>query len=239
MNDRADIDRVLDHWFSDGPSQMPDRVVDTVADRIARQRQRPSWRLLIERGTPVNGTLRIAAALAAVLVIGLVGLRFLGIGGGSSVGAPGGSPTAAPSSASSVPSSAAQSPSSSPTVGVAGACDLVTVHEVATALGLSSTVTADPNISGSNGDVNYCRYSSAGAEVLGTSYRKNGGGPVFDAWKSNAGVQPVSGLGDQAIWDPTQKTLFILKGSSLVSIEGGSKPLTILQAVGMFAAGRM
>ena len=78
MKDRADIDRVLDHWFSDGPSRMPDRVVDIVADRIAHQRQRPSWRRLTWRANHMNGSLRIAAAVAAVLVIGLVGFRLLG-----------------------------------------------------------------------------------------------------------------------------------------------------------------
>ena len=236
MKDRADIDRVLDHWFSDGPSRMPDRVLDVVADRIAHQRQRPSWRHLTLRGIHMNGSLRIAAAVAAVLVIGLVGFRLLGTGGGPSVGVPGGSSTS-PSSASPAPSSPA--PSQSLAIGVVRACDLVTADELATALGLSSTVTPDPNISGSNADVNYCIYRASGAEVLGTSYRKSGGGPVFDAYKSNAGVQPVSGLGDEAIWDPTQKTLFILKGASLYSIDGGSTPLDRLKAVGAIAVGRL
>ena len=31
MNERSDMDRVLRHWFADGPSEMPDRVVETVA----------------------------------------------------------------------------------------------------------------------------------------------------------------------------------------------------------------
>src|SRR6478672_9520249 len=237
MKDRADIDRVLDHWFGDGPSRMPDRVLDVVADRIAHQRQRPSWRHLTLRGIHMNGSLRIAAAVAAVIVIGLVGLRLLGTGG-PSVGAPGGSSTT-PSSASPASSSPAPSPSSSLAAGVVGACDLVTADELASALGLSSTVTPDPNINGNNGDVNYCIYRSAGTEVLGASYRKSGGGPVFDAWKSNAGVQAVSGLGDAALWDPTQKTLFILKGASVYSIDGGSTPLDRLKAVGAIAVGRM
>lgn len=238
MNDRADIDRVLEVWLGDGPSRMPDRVVDIVAARISHQPQRPSWRGLTWRANHMNGSLRIAAVLAAVLVIGLVGFGLFGPRGSESVGAPGGSPTTAPS-ASPAPSSAAPSPTFD--LGVARACDLVTAAELATALNLSSTVTPDPNISGSNGDVNYCIYRTAGADVLGTSYRKNGGAAVFESWKSNSGVQPVSGLGDEAIWDPTQATLFILKGSSLVSIEGGSTPLTleVASAVGTIAVTRM
>ncbi len=45
MIDHSDIDGVLQHWFDDGPSTMPDRVVDVVADRISRERQRPARRL--------------------------------------------------------------------------------------------------------------------------------------------------------------------------------------------------
>ena len=45
MNDHSDIERVLATWFDDGPSTMPDRVVDVVADRIGRQSQRRAWRL--------------------------------------------------------------------------------------------------------------------------------------------------------------------------------------------------
>ena len=47
----------------------------------------------------------------------------------------------------------------------------------------------------------------------------------------------MSGLGDEAIWDPTQKTLFILKGASLVFDRGGSTPLARLKAVGAIAVG--
>ena len=45
MTQQRDIERLLDQWFSDGPGQAPDRVVDIVTDRIERQSQRPAWRL--------------------------------------------------------------------------------------------------------------------------------------------------------------------------------------------------
>ena len=47
--ERSDFDGLLRIWFADGPATMPDRVVDVVADRIARQRQRRGWRF---RGRP-------------------------------------------------------------------------------------------------------------------------------------------------------------------------------------------
>ena len=72
MNDRSDTERLLRHWFDDGPTTMPDRVVDVVVTRIARQPQRRGWRLPW-RVRPVNGYPKLAAAAAAVLAIAVVG----------------------------------------------------------------------------------------------------------------------------------------------------------------------
>jgi hypothetical protein len=75
MNERSDFDRTLRHWFDDGPSVMPDRLVGSVAARIARQPQRRAWRL---QGRPnVNLYAKLAAAAAAALVVGFVGWRLL------------------------------------------------------------------------------------------------------------------------------------------------------------------
>ena len=73
--ERSDLDRALRTWFEDGPTVMPDRVVDVVADRIARQPQRRPWRL---RGRPfMNTYVKLAAALAAVIVVAVVGYNLL------------------------------------------------------------------------------------------------------------------------------------------------------------------
>ena len=45
MTHERDIERLLDTWFRDGPTEAPDRIVDAVTDRIGRQSQRPAWRL--------------------------------------------------------------------------------------------------------------------------------------------------------------------------------------------------
>jgi len=102
MNDRTDIERVLVTWFDDDPRTMPDRVAVVVADRIAREPQRRPWRLPW-RHSPMNPTLKIAAGVAAVLLIAVLGFSVLrptspGIGGGPP----------------SVPTSAEPSPSPSP-----------------------------------------------------------------------------------------------------------------------------
>jgi hypothetical protein len=88
MNERSDIDRVLRRWMEDGPSVMPDRVIDVIADQISLQSQRRSWHVL--RRLPMSPYVKLGAAIAAVLVIAVVGWNLLP--GRSGVGGPGGSP---------------------------------------------------------------------------------------------------------------------------------------------------
>ena len=66
MNQRSDTDRVLRHWLADGPSQMPDRILDVVADRITRQPQRRIWRLLGR--LTMTPAFKYGLAVAAVIV---------------------------------------------------------------------------------------------------------------------------------------------------------------------------
>jgi hypothetical protein len=106
MNERSDMDRVLRHWFADGPSEMPDRVVETVADRIGRQRQRRASRLPW-RPYDMNSTIKIGTAIAAVFVLAVVGWNLLPGRPASSIGQPSSSPS--PSA------TASQSPTPSPT----------------------------------------------------------------------------------------------------------------------------
>ena len=93
MNDSTDIERALSSWFEDGPTAMPDRVSTVVADRIGRTRQQRTWRL---RGRPIdmNATFKIGAAIAAVVVIAIVGYNLLPQR--ASVAGPRPSPTVSP-----------------------------------------------------------------------------------------------------------------------------------------------
>ncbi len=94
MTHERDIDRLLDHWFSDGPTVAPDRVLDVVADRIGRQSQRPAWRL-DWRHLRMNTTLKLATAIAAVAIVAILGYNLLpGSSGG--VGGPGPTPSPTP-----------------------------------------------------------------------------------------------------------------------------------------------
>jgi len=96
MTRDRDIERVLDMFYAEGPSEMPDRVYLGIVDRIAVVQQR---RLaLLTRLLPMNGSLRLAAA--AALVVALAGVGALSLIPTSSVG-PHPSPT--PSTAASQP----------------------------------------------------------------------------------------------------------------------------------------
>ena len=77
MTERSDISTVLRHWFDDGPSTMPDRVVDVVADRIGRQRQRRAVPVGLGARPSVRASLGVAAAVA-LLVIALVAVAVIG-----------------------------------------------------------------------------------------------------------------------------------------------------------------
>jgi hypothetical protein len=75
MTRDQDIERVLERWFSEGPTQMPDRLFEFV-DHIDRLPQRPRARSLT-RFAAMNSTLRIAAAAVAILFLAGAGTVFL------------------------------------------------------------------------------------------------------------------------------------------------------------------
>src|SRR5215213_8793852 len=96
MNRRSDIDRVLQVWMTDGPTAIPDRVVDVVASRIAVQRQRRAWPF--PGRTNVTTQIKLVATLAAALVVAVVGYNLLpGTGPGAPTTAP--TPSAQPTPA--------------------------------------------------------------------------------------------------------------------------------------------
>jgi hypothetical protein len=97
MTPDHDIERVLDEWFAEGPTQMPSRFLTDTLDRIDRA---PHRRLadLRPRLRPMNSNLRLAAAAAAVLLVAGIGLAFISRDS-SVVGGPSPSPSASPSKA--------------------------------------------------------------------------------------------------------------------------------------------
>ena len=93
--ERTDGERALRSWFDEGPSVMPDRVIDVITDRIAVVPQRSAWRL---RGRlSMNTPIKLAAGLAAVLVVSFAAWQVLpGRYGPGVAPTPSPSPTATP-----------------------------------------------------------------------------------------------------------------------------------------------
>ena len=94
MTHDRDIDRLLDLWLIDGPTQVADRVILDASKRIDHQPQRPAWRFLW-RPTPMNGSLRLMAAAAAAILIAVVGFAAFGRMSAPGIGSPG-SPSPSP-----------------------------------------------------------------------------------------------------------------------------------------------
>jgi hypothetical protein len=95
MTSPRDADQLLDRWLGDGPTQVADRVLDSVADRIGSEPQLPGWRVTW-RESNVNRYLMPAAGLAAaaIVVVTIVGYNFLAQQ--PAIGGPAATPTPAP-----------------------------------------------------------------------------------------------------------------------------------------------
>ncbi len=242
MTRDRDIERVLEHWLSDGVNEMPDRVYQSIFDRVERQPQAIAPRLL-RRLPAMNGSLRWIAAAAAVILIAVVGFAIVGRPSDSGIGT---QPTAVPPTAAPSPTATATvaAPSPSVEVGVPGACDLMSDTEAAGALhALTTVIGLPPNGEDPAVPNRYCIYMVGDAQLVTLQYEKEDGVSIFDTWRSQTGVQPVPGLGDGAVWDPVQTTLHILKGSRLVSISSneGAPPMTLetAKAIAAIVLGRM
>lgn len=95
MTSDRELERLLDRWLDDGPTQSPDRVLFTAADRIGRQRQRPAWRLQPGRFPAMTFAGRLVAALVLLLVVLLGGTAWF-VGSQSPAPAPSPSPSPTP-----------------------------------------------------------------------------------------------------------------------------------------------
>ena len=75
MTRDQDIERALERWLSEGPTQMPDRLFEFVdhIDRLPQRRRVP----FSTRFVAMKSTLRIAAAAVAILLVAGAGTVFL------------------------------------------------------------------------------------------------------------------------------------------------------------------
>ncbi|HSL77437.1 MAG TPA: hypothetical protein VK867_10860 [Candidatus Limnocylindrales bacterium] len=107
MTKERDIERLLDRWFSERQTEVADRVLDDVADRIGRQPQQPAWRVSW-RDPHMQTNLKTLLAAAAVIVIAVVGFAVIRPGSTSNVGG-----AATPSPSATAPAAPSTSPAAS------------------------------------------------------------------------------------------------------------------------------
>ncbi len=168
--------------------------------------------------------LRRIAALAAVSVLAVA----CGGGGAASAGPTGADTSSQPTQAASSDLAGSQGPTDAPGktagptqggggVGDADACSLLTATEAGSTLGKTG-VTTDLT----PGAFSYCMYRDPSGDILAASaYTARGGRASFDIWKASSGVQAVSGVGDEAVFDPSTATVFVIKGDALYSVTAG------------------
>jgi hypothetical protein len=162
----------------------------------------------------MNATSRLLTALAAVAVVVVGGLLFLRPGSASTIGSnptPSPSPTANPT--------VEPSPSATVTPPVA-ACGLVTNLEAANYSPYGPGTGASSAGFGT-GPVTTCRYTS-GDIALTLTYTKPGGKAAFDLVKASPGIRLVTDVGMDGVFDPATATLYVSKGDALVAIVTGA-----------------
>lgn len=135
MNRSPDVELVLRDYFADDGFIAPDHVLDGVEERIMRQPQQRAWRVL-RRDAHVNSYLKPLLAVAAVVVIAVAGIAFLGQPSDSGVGGVASPPVSpspiAPPSPSAAPSAAAVFPPWFPPEGGGGGAGILPAGSVTT-----------------------------------------------------------------------------------------------------------
>ena len=135
MNRSPDVELVLRDYFADDGFIAPDHVLDVVEERIMRQPQQRAWRVL-RRDAHVNSYLKPLLAVAAVVVIAVAGIAFLGQPSDSGVGGVASPPVSpspiAPASPSAAPSAAAVFPPWFPPEGGSGGTGILPAGSVTT-----------------------------------------------------------------------------------------------------------
>ena len=230
MNAGPGVERLIADWLAEeAPARAPDRVLEAAGVAIDRTRQR---RLVAEwRSHPMFSRLAVAAVIAVVAVGGALAFGRLWTAPG-----PGANPSPVPTPSPTAPATVAPSP-------FTGACSLLTSEEAEEVAGTIG-VGALPTETGSGNDTS-CLFSDGGGIVLRVTWTKAGGEAAFATVRETPGVEVISDLGDEAVYDPATHTLHVRVGDAAVAIvasPAGATPANrrlAAEAIGELVAPRM
>jgi hypothetical protein len=107
------------------------------------------------------------------------------------------------------------------------ACQLISGDEAGTALGTAALM----SVGGAVGPQTYCDYRTASGETVFTTYMQPGAGQLWAVFESSLTTDPVSGLGDKAMFEPSTKILFVLKGETFFNVFVGTVGLSAAEAL--------
>jgi hypothetical protein len=124
--------------------------------------------------------------------------------------------------------------------GVFDPCAQLTVDEAAGAMG-TDPLSAEPT----TGDPATCRYKlGGGEEALVVDYLANGASAQFQAYIDNGSAEPVSGVGDRALYESGTRRLVFMAGEQFVVVypryvNATNDALVAATAMGKIIAARM
>jgi hypothetical protein len=159
------------------------------------------------------------------LLVGAI-LVLAACGGGSPTQAPGGA-TQQPGATQGSGATSGTAPSEAPPVTTAPAatqsgggggiaktaCELLTPEEAARELGTGPLTAEGGELAGQT----YCDYRESGATVL-TTYMQPNAEQLWGVYETSLQADPVAGIGDKALYEPSTKLLLVLKGSTFFNI---------------------
>ena len=96
MSTDRDVTSIVRSWLEEGATALPDRVLDTVLDRLPATSQRRAWRPAW-RFREMRNVWKLAIAAAAVVVVAIAGINLLPGRGGVGVAVPSPTPSPTPS----------------------------------------------------------------------------------------------------------------------------------------------
>ena len=113
-----------------------------------------------------------------------------------------------------------------PIISAETACDLLSADEAASVLAKGPM-----SAQGNQFTPQFCTYAivSSGEVVLSTFFQPKGGAATFAGIEGSGTTDPVSGLGDKAMFEPGTGILFVLKGDTLLNVNVfGQEPAATL-----------